>query len=250
MTSVMDAVAPARPSAFDPAADDAVQDAGVRREPAAAGSARARRRDRKLAFLKWLRLTHLYFGLWGALLGLLFGVTGILLNHRGVLKIPVEKVVQSTVQVAVPAGGFAAPEDLSRWLQSELKFAPKQGPLVRSEPARQVVWGEQEVRQPERWSVSLQGPRRGVNAEYFVGNRFVRLTHNDATVIGLLTRLHMASGADAFWVLLSDTIAGGLIVLSITGLLLWTQLRKVRTVAVLTSLGAVAAAAGFVSLAA
>lgn len=249
MASVMDALAPAaRLPAADRVADDAAPDAGLPQEPAAGATPRARRRDRKLVFLKWLRLTHLYFGLWGALLGLLFGVTGILLNHRSVLKIPVEKSVQRTVQVAAPAAGFAAPEDLSRWLQAELKFAPGQGALVRSEPARQVVWGEQELLQPERWSVSLQGPRRGVSAEYFVGNRFVRLTHNDATAIGLLTRLHMASGADVFWVLLSDTIAGGLIVLSITGLLLWTQLRKVRTLAVLTSLGALAAAAGFVTL--
>lgn len=249
MASVMDAAAAVatRPAlGLDDGA--VVRDVAPQGDALPGRAALARRRERKLAFLKWLRLTHLYFGLWGALLGLLFGVTGILLNHRSVLKIPVEKSVRSTVQLATPADGFASPEALSSWLQAELRFAPGQGASVRSEPAQQVVWGEQELLQPERWNVSLQGPRRAVSAEYFVGNRFVRLTHNDATAIGLLTRLHMASGVDAFWVLLSDTIAGGLIVLSVTGLLLWTQLRRVRTVAVLTSLGALAAAAGFVAL--
>jgi hypothetical protein len=107
-----------------------------------------------------------------------------------------------------------------------------------------VIWGDRDVAQPERWTVGLQTPTRGVSAEYFVGNRFVKLDQSDATPIGTLTRLHMAVGASAFWVLLSDTIAGSLILLSITGLLLWTQFHPLRT-AVLTSLGALAAAGWF-----
>jgi hypothetical protein len=91
----------------------------------------------------------------------------------------------------------------------------------------------------------MQSPQRGVNVEYFVGNRFVKLDHLDATPIGTLTRLHMASGVGAFWILLSDTIAGSLILLSITGLLLWTQLHTVRSIAVLTSSGALLASVWF-----
>ena len=45
--------------------------------------------------------------------------------------------------------------------------------------------------------------------------------------------------------LLADTIAGSLMLLSITGLLLWTQLRAMHTVAVTTSLGALLAATWF-----
>jgi hypothetical protein len=50
-------------------------------------------------------------GLWGAALGLLFGATGILLNHRAVLKIPVEKTVQTTVQLQLPRA-FGTPTSL------------------------------------------------------------------------------------------------------------------------------------------
>jgi len=205
----------------------------------------AERRARRLAFLKWLRLVHLYLGLWGAALGLLFGATGVVLNHRSILKIPVERNVQRVVQVAVPSGGFASPDELSRWLQAELRFVPAQAPLVRREPAKPVFWGERELVQPERWSVSLQGPRRSVGAEHFAGNRFATLTHNDATLIGTLTRLHTASGVDAAWVLLSDSIAGALIALCISGLLLWTQLRALRTAGVLTSAAALLIAAAW-----
>lgn len=197
-----------------------------------------RKRSRRAIFLTWLRKTHLYVGLWGAVLGLLFGVTGFLLNHRAIMKIPVEKTVQRTVQLTLPERGFGKPEELSAWLQQELAFAPVAPPVIRTQPAKAVVWADREVMQPERWTVTLTRPEQGVTAEYFVGNRVVKLDQVDATPIGTLTRLHMSIGVNAFWVLLSDTIAGGMILLSITGLLLWTQLHTVRTIAVLTSVGA------------
>lgn len=91
----------------------------------------------------------------------------------------------------------------------------------------------------------MHSPQRGLSAEYFVGNRSVKIETQDATSIGVLTRLHMSVGANAFWVLLADTIAGGMIVLSITGLLLWSRLRAIRLATVGVSIAALAGAAGF-----
>jgi len=54
-------------------------------------------------------------------------------------------------------------------------------------------------------------------------------------------RLHKSDGAGAFWILLSDTLAGSMIRLSLTDLLLWTQLHKVRTLAMLACIGALLA---------
>lgn len=196
----------------------------------------------------WLRRTHLYVGLWGALMGLLFGITGILLNHRSVMKIPVEKTVARTVQVRPMPAALASPESLAEWLRTDLGYAPVQVVQVRRHPAQEVRWGERDVRQPERWTVMLQHPRRAVNAEYFVGNALVRLDHVDATSVGWLTRLHMSVGASAAWVLLADTIAGALILLCITGLLLWSRLNRMRLAACLTAMGAVVAAAVISSL--
>ncbi len=207
-------------------------------EPATQTNPVVRKRSRRAVFLTWLRKTHLYVGLWGAVLGLLFGVTGFLLNHRAIMKIPVEKTVQKTVQVTLPERNFADPNALSAWLQQELNFISASAPVVKTQPAKTVIWADREVQQPERWTVTLTRPERGITAEYFVGNRFVKLDQVDATPIGTLTRLHMSIGVNAFWVLLSDTIAGGMILLSITGLLLWTQLHTVRTIAVLTSVSA------------
>lgn len=204
-----------------------------------------RTRSRRAVFLTWLRKTHLYVGLWGAALGLLFGVTGILLNHRAIMKIPVEKTVLKTVQLPLPERDFGSPEEMAAWLQRELDFTSAAPPVLKSQPARTVVWADRDVPQPERWTITLTRPERGVTAEYFAGNRFVKLDQVDATPIGTLTRLHMSIGVNAFWVLLSDTIAGGMILLSITGLLLWTQLHTARTLAVLTSIGALLGGAWF-----
>jgi hypothetical protein len=214
---------------------DAAPAAAHRETPS---GAKPRGRSRRAIFLTWLRKVHLYVGLWGAALGLLFGVTGLLLNHRAILQIPVQKDVQKTAQLPLPDHAFASVQDMSAWLQKELKFSAAQVTQVRSHPPKTMIWADREVTQPERWTVSLQRPDRGVNAEYVVGNRFVRLDQLDATPIGTLTRLHKSVGVSAFWVLLTDTIAGSLILLSITGLLLWTQLHKVRTIAVMTSVSA------------
>jgi hypothetical protein len=205
----------------------------------------ARRRSRRAIFLTWLRKIHLYVGLWGAVLGMLFGVTGILLNHRAIMKIPVEKTVQRTAQLALDGTAFTSPEEMAAWLQAELQFSAAQAVQVKRQPAQEVIWADQAIMQPERWTVALHSPQRAVTAEYFVGNRLVKLDHLDATPIGTLTRLHMSVGVSAFWVLLADTIAGSMILLSLTGLLLWTQLHTVRTMAVLTSMTALTAAVWF-----
>ena len=58
--------------------------------------------NRRLTFVRWVRKTHGWFGLWGALLGLMTGVSGVWLNHRAVMKLPLPDQQQSSAQVALP----------------------------------------------------------------------------------------------------------------------------------------------------
>jgi len=207
--------------------------------PKATPVQRAHRRS--ALFIRWLRKIHLYVGLWGAALGLLFGATGLLMNHRAILKIPVEKAVQKTAQLKLPDGSvrpFDKPEDMAQWLQAELQFENPLQSRIKADAPKRVIWADREVEQPARWTFTWGSPERAVNAEYFVGNRFVKVETQDATPLGTLMRLHTASGVSAVWVLLSDTIAGGLMVLSITGLLLWSRLHPVKLSAVVTGVGA------------
>ena len=212
-------------------------------------TARINQRRQAAIITRWLRKIHLYVGLWGALLGLLFGATGILLNHRAILKIPIEKTVQTTTQLAVPSAPFKTEKEMLAWLMqtlaTQMQFVAAQDVRVKAEPEKTIIWNDSDVIQPARWTFNFQGPTKGVNAEYFVGNRFVKLDTVDATPIGTLTRLHMAVGVNVFWVLLSDTVAGGIIVLSITGLLLWSRLNRIKLIAIATSVGALLASLWF-----
>ncbi len=82
-----------------------------------------KQRSRRATFVKWLRKVHGWVGLWGAVLGLLFGPTGFLLNHRaGPLKVSTGKPQVSQMQMAVPAHGLKSPMELGKWLKQELKL--------------------------------------------------------------------------------------------------------------------------------
>lgn len=180
-------------------------------------------------FLKWLRRTHAWLGLWGAVLGLLFGATGFLLNHRSTLPIGAAQHEEKQRRLELPGRVPDDPQALVALLQRALKI--EKPPLVlKVEPAKPAPWNE-DIRQPERWQIDFYTANRTVNTEYWVGNRYVAVRTLEPNFFAWLTRLHMGTGASVGWILLVDTLAGGLIVLSVTGLLLWTRLHGPRLAA-------------------
>lgn len=185
------------------------------------------RQPKRFHWLKWLRRTHAWVGLWGAALGLLFGISGFLLNHRAVLKIPAAQMEQSQVELALPA---PPPEDakaLAKWLQIQLHIDREPG-RISTEQAKSVMWAGQNLQQPRQWRVDFHSPQHSVSAEYWEGNAFVSIKRQDANVFAFITRLHKGVGMGTAWVLLADTLAGGLVFLSLTGILLWTKLHGSR----------------------
>ncbi|MGZ8142573.1 MAG: PepSY-associated TM helix domain-containing protein, partial [Methylosarcina sp.] len=64
-------------------------------------------------------------------------------------------------------------------------------------------------------------------------------------LFSVLSNLHKGVGMGVGWVLLADTLAGGLIVLSLTGILLWTRLHGGRLAAAGLGLGSLGLAFGF-----
>jgi hypothetical protein len=193
--------------------------------PHAAGAAHGP--ARRALFLKWLRKMHGWIGLWGAALGLLFGTSGILLNHRAVLKIPAAQTQESTVQLPLPSPSPADADALAAWLRQALALDRAPG-RVKAEPARPVAWGDRALRQPARWSVSFVAPQMNVQAEYWVGNNFVSVKRSDNNAFATLANLHKGTGMGLAWILLVDTLAGSIILLSLSGVLLWTMLNRRR----------------------
>jgi uncharacterized protein len=176
--------------------------------------------------LDWIRVAHLWLGLWGAMLGLLFGLTGFLMNHRALLRIPVERAGISRAQVAIPAA-FANPDEFTTWLRGRFAL-PKARAVLRNESSASVRFRGQELMQPERWLATLATPKFSVSARHVPGSGVIDLETQDASGWGLLMRLHTGSGASVVWVLIVDTVAGALILLVLSGVLLWTRLRTPR----------------------
>lgn len=179
--------------------------------------------------LRWLRNTHGWLGLWGAALGLLFGVTGILLNHRQVMKLPYAQYEVMQMELALPANQITSVEGLTHWLQSTLHIE-KPPYKADSEPTKEIIWNGVRVKQPALWKVDFHTPQYSLLAEYWVGNEFVSVKRQDANVFAFLNRLHKGVGMNAGWILLVDSLAGALIMLSLTGILLWTKMRRSRLV--------------------
>lgn len=176
---------------------------------------------------------HGWLGLWGAVLGLLFGASGFLLNHRAVMKIPAVKMESSEIQLPMPEPLPTSEQEFAAHIQQALDIPhapvqPKAG--GKSRKIDEARFLGKDVLQPQRWEVNFAMPHAMVRAEYVAGNRFATVRREDANVWGFITRMHKGIGANTAWVLLVDSMAGALILLSVTGVLLWTKMRGSRLV--------------------
>jgi hypothetical protein len=215
--------------------------------PAAAPQARPARKARaehpanhRATLVRWLRKTHGWFGLWGAIMGLIFGVSGIWLNHRAVMKLPVAQTKTNT-RVALSDPLPATPEAMGARLQQALQM-PEPPARVRVERARPVPWAEPAAKsdgerpsikplmQPEQWTYNFGNATTQVQVEYWVGNHSAEVRQSDYGVLATLMALHKGVGMTVPWILLADTLAGCLIFLSLSGLWLWVLTTKKRTV--------------------
>ena len=209
---------------------------------AAATALASNRVNRRLTFVRWVRRTHGWFGLWGAILGLMMGFSGIWLNHRNVLKLELPNQQQINAQLELPDPRPATIDAMAAWLQQTLKL---DGPAnnKRVERSRPVAWTERgagtgaeregerrPLVQPERWTLNFGGPNRIIQVEYWVGNRSLGVRTTENGFVATLTNLHKGVGMPVPWILLIDTLAGSLIFLSISGAILWWETHRRRLV--------------------
>jgi uncharacterized protein len=181
-------------------------------------------------FLVWLRRTHAWMGLWGAVLGLIFGTSGILLNHRSEMKIPLAAQHETHLTIMAPVGSLQSAEALEAWLRVKFKMPHAKSRIVKK-PGGPVPWGGGQISQPENWRVTLTTPNLSLNAEYWQGDMETRIEQKEANAWATLANFHKGSGMSNAWILLTDTLACGLLVLAITGTLLWSRLHGPRLMA-------------------
>lgn len=200
------------------------------------------KRWQRVLILRWLKRTHAWTGFWGALLFLMLGVSGVLLNHRDIWKIDTGKPeIVSALDISVPVGLIADADALGRWAQKELDLTSKPRPSSGGGKSSggKTLLGQERV-EAEKWTVRFYHPNGRVSVEHIKGSNSVWVEQNSQNALGFIKNLHKSTGAGLLWVLLMDSIAGALIVMSLTGFILWTRLHGTRLVAsgiVLTSLG-------------
>jgi hypothetical protein len=181
-------------------------------------------------FLVWLRRTHAWIGLWGAVLGLLFGASGILLNHRNEMKIPLASQHETRETMAPPTASLQSAEAFEAWLRVKFKL-PDAKSRIQKKPGGPVPWGGGQIMQPENWRVTLTMPNLSLTAEYWKGDNEAHIEQKEANAWATLANFHKGSGMSNAWILLTDTLAGGILVLAVTGTLLWSRLHGPRLMA-------------------
>lgn len=171
---------------------------------------------------RWIRQVHLWIGAWGALAAVLYGLTGLVMNHRfGNDAWPQgESIDAPGVELQVPVQARASAEELSLWLQREHDLAAQS---IRKDAARGAPEGA-----PEQWRLSGGNARNSWSLAYDPGDATVEVQRSRQTLLASINRLHKAVGGGLAWTLLADSFAIGMILLGLSGLWMWGLGRNPR----------------------
>jgi uncharacterized protein len=189
--------------------------------------------------LRWLKRVHAWTGFWGALLFFMMGASGFLLNHRSILKIDTGAPTEvSAIEVAVRPGQFADADALAKWANARLDLKVD-GKAPQAKPEGEKRFRGAALPQAEVWTRVFTLPDAKIIVAYVPGAPNVSMKTEAVGLLGTMKNLHKGTGLSVAWVLFLDTIAGALIMMSLTGFLLWTRLHGSRLLAGVIGGGAV-----------
>lgn len=184
------------------------------------------------AVLTWLRRVHAWTGFWGALFFFCLGLSGIYLNHRAVMRVDQGVTTEvASLDAVIEPGAFSSEEEFIDWLRAEYEIAGEVSQGRGRGPGGPVSFNGQPAEQAEQWSVNFRGPNSSISASHVVGSNTVHVTKTNSDFIRTIIDLHKVIGVDALFILLMDTMAGGMMIMALTGLLLWTRLHGPRLLA-------------------
>lgn len=179
---------------------------------------------RKGALHRWIRRIHLWIGAWGALAAVLYGTTGLIMSHRmGENAWPQgESAEIGRTTLAVPAEARTSAEALSLWLRDTqgLDAQTIRKPKPGGEGGKPR---EGERRGPSGWSLSGGTASASWSLDYAPGADTAELKRTHHSPLAAFTRLHKAVAGGDGWRLLGDSFAIGMILLGLSGLLLWAR---------------------------
>ena len=186
-----------------------------------------------------MREWHGYVSAFAFLWMLFFAVTGILLNHPGLLRADAPPLASRTIALspAEVAAIRAAPKPAERLVatigaKTKLKGALTSGDVVGDEIFARMQGA---------------GGTSDVRASLAAGTAEVTVEARPA--LAVLNELHRGELAGSAWRLMIDIAAGSLIVAAVAGFILFFSLRfRLRTVLILVGVSAAVATAVFVAM--
>jgi hypothetical protein len=175
---------------------------------------------------RWIRQLHLWIGAWGALAAVLYGFTGLVMNHRsGDHPWPQgDSIDTGRVVLQVPAQARSSAEALSLWLRQDQQLDVRS---IRKGPPR---GGPEDS--PEHWNLSGGNARDSWALQYAPDADTAEVRHSRQTWMAAFNRLHKTVGGGLAWTLLADSFAIGMLLLGLSGLWMWARGRDARRMVV------------------
>ena len=186
--------------------------------------------------LRVVRRTHSWIGMAGAAAGVIIGISGITLNHRATLNSQLPTEI-TNFQLEAPGSGFRTQTEFERFVAVSLGIGSdaqeRRGPAPPAAARPGVAeLGGRLVEQPRHFDAYFASATENYEIGYVDGNTYIDVVHIDRGFFSTLNRLHLASASGIVWVLIIDAFSGALVVLSVTGLLLWSRLTGPRLLAI------------------
>ena len=165
---------------------------------------------------RWVRQAHLWIGAWGALAAILYGITGLVMNHRfgdgGWPQGDSRQIVKA--ELAVPVNARTSAEALSLWLRE-----------THSLDAQSIRKGKLDDQVP-KWNLSGGSASSSWALEYTPGRGTAELKRNRHSPLAAFNRLHKGVGGGGWWILLADSFAIGMLLLGMSGIWMWARGRR------------------------
>ena len=187
-------------------------------------------------FLVWLRRSHGWLGIWGAVAGILFGLTTIAMVHAEVFR--TGEPTQVLAQLPVSGAIIANVDDLGAFVKSELGLMTdwrqprNQGAGATGGGGRRGGGAAGEQSNQPVFVTQFTSPQTTLDLRYVAGNEYIVITRTERGFFETMNRLHRGNGAQLGWTLIGDAFSGALIVLALSGVLLWSRMDGSRLLAI------------------
>ena len=188
-------------------------------------------------FLKWLRRTHAWLGLGGAVAGVLFSITTLFMEYDD-FGLNDEAIPSEVMEFEVPESALASWDDFRAYAREQVG-ARRSGAYPRNFTPSD---------DPINYQVRFNSPGDAIDVRYQEGDEVAQATRTNRSFIDTLNRLHRAEGGPIGWRILSDAYTGALVVLALTGVLMWSRLHGRRLLGIGLFTGMFAFALYFMTL--